>query len=90
MQKHVDIVITGSVHGVGYRYAAWKKARELKLSGWVRNEPDGSVRAVAEGTPEKVAAFIDWCRQGSMLARVKKVDVLTGDIEGYQSFEIRR
>jgi acylphosphatase len=43
------LVITGRVHGVGYRAWLVHKARELGLSGWVRNRPDGAVEALIAG-----------------------------------------
>lgn len=39
----------GEVQGVGFRWTARKVADDLGLSGWVRNEPDGSVSMELEG-----------------------------------------
>ena len=45
MAEHKAVVakVTGRVQGVGYRYAALRMAEKLRLQGWVRNAPDGSV-----------------------------------------------
>lgn len=47
----------GRVQGVGFRWTAAMVARELSVTGWVRNEPDGSVTAEIQGSPSHVGAF---------------------------------
>ena len=49
MKKSVIIVVRGRVQGVFFRASAAEKAAELRLAGFVRNEPDGSVYMEAEG-----------------------------------------
>lgn len=44
------ILFSGSVQHVGFRYTALYFSRELYLTGWVRNNPDGSVEMEAQGT----------------------------------------
>ena len=51
-------VIHGRVQGVFFRDAARQKARDLGLSGWVRNRPDGTVEAVIEGEPSAVQEML--------------------------------
>ena len=46
--------VFGRVQGVGFRYRASYAARELGLTGWVRNEPDGSVTMEVQGLPEQI------------------------------------
>lgn len=41
--------VSGSVQGVGFRYFVWQTARQLGLTGWVRNLPNGTVELLAEG-----------------------------------------
>jgi acylphosphatase len=52
-----------------------EKADQLGIKGWVRNEEDGTVKIVAEGRGGVLEKFIEWCKKGSPLARVDKVDV---------------
>ncbi len=66
--------ISGRVQGVGYRYWAVGTARELALTGWVRNLTDGSVEALAQGAPEAVEAFVSACREGPPGAKVTSVE----------------
>ena len=48
-----DIVVTGRVQGVFYRAGMREQAERLEVAGWVRNEPDGTVRAHLEGRPQR-------------------------------------
>jgi acylphosphatase len=68
-------LIQGQVQGVSYRAAAEKAARELDIKGYVRNLPDGQVEAVAEGEPDALEQFTDWCWQGSRAAKVENVNI---------------
>jgi acylphosphatase len=71
MRMRVRVV--GKVQGVSFRAAALDNATSLGLSGWVRNEPDGSVSAEIEGPGNRVDAFVEWCRTGPPAARVDNV-----------------
>lgn len=88
--KHLNIKITGKVQGVWYRGSAQRKALELGLKGFVRNEPDGSVYAEVEGTSAALEAFCGWCREGPELANVENVEVSDGEWQDFQTFEILR
>ncbi len=82
--------IKGRVQGVSYRYYTVREADRLGLEGWVRNERDGSVTAVAEGNPAKLEDFISFLRRGSPAARVSSIDVEWLESTGeYKRFEIR-
>lgn len=88
-RAHVQV--TGRVQGVFYRHSAAREAARLGLTGWVRNLPDGSVEAVAEGPRDRVQAFVDWCRQGPPSANVLAVDERWSTAEGqHTAFEVLR
>ena len=76
------------VQGVCFRMETRAEAQRLGVSGYVRNMPDGSVEAVAEGDPAAVESLIDWCRRGPPLARVRDVVVVeeepTGREDGFR------
>lgn len=87
--KHVRIKIYGVVQGVWFRQSTKEKALELGLTGWVRNEGDGTVCAEAEGEEEKLDEFIKWCREGSEAAKVDKVEVKDSpELKDYKDFVI--
>jgi acylphosphatase len=56
--KRTIITFTGRVQGVGFRYTAQKKALELKLSGSIQNQLDGSVKAIVEGDDSAIFSLI--------------------------------
>ncbi len=63
-------IVSGRVHGVGFRYFVVRQARALGLTGWVRNLPDGTVEAVAAGPEASVSELEAALRQGPGMARV--------------------
>ncbi len=81
--------MTGFVQGVFFRAEARDRARSLALSGWVRNEPDGSVAAAFEGDRDRVESMVEWCRRGPRGAQVEGVDVEWGEPQGEQGFSVR-
>jgi acylphosphatase len=92
-QNHVraHVMIQGRVQGVYFRASTVYQAQNLGLTGWVRNRPDGSVEAVAEGTREKLEKLIAWCEQGPNGARVTNVEVDWGPAQNnFQVFGIVR
>lgn len=69
----VRLRILGRVQGVWYRGWAIARARELGLSGWIRNRQDGSVEALLRGSESRVRTMIEHCRGGPPAARVERV-----------------
>lgn len=68
-------VVEGLVQGVGFRWFTREQARRHGLRGWVRNEPDGRVRAVAAGPGPSLDAFEAKLREGPSGSRVDTVIV---------------
>lgn len=91
MNEQVHLVIRGKVQGVFYRVSAAETARALGLCGWVRNLPDGSVEAVAQGPKQALDTFIEWCRSGPPAARVDEIDTRWDvTVELFSAFTVRR
>lgn len=84
-----SVTVHGLVQGVGFRYATASEAQRLGVKGWVRNEMDGTVTVMVEGTPDAVAAMVAWCREGPAYARVERVEVEPASPSGARSFAIR-
>lgn len=88
--KTIEITVTGDVQGVSYRYFAKNKAKELGLSGWAKNQLDGTVHIVIQGETEKIDEFVEWTKEGSPMAEVKKVDVIDRSEEtALEGFEVK-
>jgi len=87
--KTYQIIISGRVQGVSFRYFTLKNARQLGLKGWVKNLDDGSVEVVVQCQPEELAPFLKILERGPMLARVERVEcreIATSEI--YSQFTI--
>jgi acylphosphatase len=67
-------VVRGRVQGVGFRWYVEREAQLLGLSGWVRNNYDGSVEVLATGTREQLARLRERLQVGPRAARVDQVD----------------
>ncbi|MGK0358018.1 MAG: acylphosphatase [Bradymonadia bacterium] len=79
----LTVRVAGRVQGVFFRASTREQADALALSGWVRNDMDGSVSAVAEGTADALATWLGWIQAGGPpAARVDRVDVERGDATG--------
>ena len=91
MDETVEAVVRGRVQGVGFRYFAQREAVVLGLTGWVANEPDGSVRCVAVGPRAIVEAFIERLREGPPSALVDRVELSwrPGSSGAFTSFGVR-
>ena len=73
LMKRISIIVSGKVHGVFYRANTEKKANEIGLTGYVRNEPDGTVYIEAQGNEKQLNEFVEWCKRGPERARVDGV-----------------
>jgi acylphosphatase len=90
MDASIQISISGIVQGVGFRYFVKQTADQLGLTGWVRNEPDGTVSAIAEGEESMLKEFVHLIRIGNRLSTVSGVREQAGDWTGdFTDFQIR-
>jgi acylphosphatase len=72
--ERLHAVVHGDVQGVGFRYFVQRKARQLGLRGWVRNNDDGTVEVVAEGARDELEKLKQAVEEGPRMARVDRVD----------------
>ena len=88
--KHYCIKVYGKVQGVFFRDSTRKKAGELALTGFVRNEPDGSVYIEVEGEDIELEKFVSWCNAGPSNAKVEHVEIRESSIKIFKDFKISR
>ena len=91
MNVRAQILISGRVQGVFFRFKILNVAKNQNVTGWVQNTSDGRVKALFEGEKKDVKNLIDFCRSGPPLAKVSKVDVQWKEYIGqFKKFNIRR
>lgn len=83
-----NVVISGRVQGVGFRYWARGEADRLGVRGWVRNRADGSVEAEIEGDPAAVSELLEALSRGPSFAAVDDVTVTEVAVDGEPGFRI--
>jgi acylphosphatase len=83
------VVVHGRVQGVFFRGSTVERARQVGVSGWVRNRPDGTVEAVFEGSEAQVIEMLRYCREGPPWARVEQVEEFEEAPEDLEGFGVR-
>jgi DNA ligase D-like protein (predicted 3'-phosphoesterase) len=87
--RAVRAVVSGSVQGVGFREATRRRARDLGVLGWVRNEDDGTVAVHAEGDADAVEQLLAFLREGPRGAHVGALELQELGVEGHEQFAVR-
>jgi acylphosphatase len=86
---HKNIIVSGIVQGVGFRYHTVRIARSMGIKGYVKNLPDGSVFIEAEAFDHQVEKFILWCSEGPSRASVNEVSVSDAQLKNFTGFDVR-
>lgn len=82
--------VHGRVQGVSFRYYTQKEAKRLGLTGWVRNEFDGTVKVLAEGPKTQLLELANFLQVGPRSAIVDKVDLHWDSVDHrHKDFTIR-
>jgi acylphosphatase len=82
------VIVHGRVQGVFFRDTTRRMAESRGLSGWVRNNPDGTVEAAFEGDPDAVDAMLGFAHEGPRGAAVETVEVIDEEPEGATGFRV--
>ncbi len=83
-------VVYGVVQGVNFRAFVLRHARDLGLSGYVRNlYPEGAVEVKADGKREQLEQLLRHLKEGPRGARVERVEVYEEEPRTESGFEIR-
>lgn len=85
-----QVFVSGRVQGVGFRYYTQEQARELGVTGWVRNLEDGRVEVWIEGDEARVAKMVAWLEHGPSHARVTNTVVHEREAREHTTFEVER
>jgi acylphosphatase len=73
--------VRGRVQGVGFRWFVQNSAAVHDLSGWVRNEADGTVSGEAQGSQARLASFREELLRGPRAAAVDAVDIAARPVQ---------
>ncbi len=86
--KHLNIRVTGHVQGVNFRESARAFAQDAGVTGFIRNEPDGSVWVEAEGESEALDRLVKWLHEGPPGAQVEAVSARESSAQNYAQFTV--
>lgn len=85
----MNLIVTGRVQGVGFRYFTRLAAKRLGVVGWVRNKPDGSVEIQAWADEETFASFLAEIKRGPRFGRVDQIALTKLDLPAnYEEFDV--
>ena len=84
----MQVVYSGRVQGVGFRYTAKKASAGFEVTGTVRNLPDGRVELLAEGARDELEAFRQGIRDAGLEHFIRNEDVhwseASGNLRGFE------
>jgi acylphosphatase len=90
MRTRAEVTFRGKVQGVHFRDYTRRFSKKQKVTGWVMNMPDGTVRAVFEGEKLDIEEVVRLLREEHPNARVDRIDVKWAEFTGeFQEFRIR-
>lgn len=87
----MQILYSGRVQGVGFRYAVKSLATGYEITGTVRNLADGRVELTAEGAKTELEAFLEAIHEGGLAANIRREDANWSEaLGGFTGFAIER
>lgn len=89
MRRHTNILISGKVQNVAFRWHTKHKADDLGITGYVMNTPDGNVWLEVEGESETLEVFLKWCSHGPESAEVRSVKAEEAALKNFNDFHIK-
>lgn len=70
----IHAIVHGKVQGVFFRDNTRRRATELNIGGWVKNNDNGTVELKARGDEEKIKLLVEWLHEGPARAKIENVD----------------
>ncbi len=86
--KTLDILVSGRVQGVGFRYYTVKKAVQYNIKGHVKNMGDGRVKIIVTGNDVDLELFLEELKRGPSMANITDLIVNELPLEKYEIFRI--
>ncbi len=80
-KARAEILVSGLVQGVGFRYYAYRHAEKLELTGYVKNLYSGEVHIICEGNKKRLEEFYGFVKTGPMHAQVKDASIKWGELK---------
>jgi len=81
-------IVHGRVQGVGFRWFVERESSLLGIAGWVRNNHDGTVEVLAQGTRAQLSGLHSRLREGPRASRVDEIEVSDAEpVKGLSSFQ---
>lgn len=88
--KACEVLISGRVQGVGFRWFTEQEARARDVRGYVRNRGDGRVEVFAQADEPSLAEFCERLQEGPRAARVEDVETKPASVDpALTSFTVR-
>ena len=88
-RRRIQVLYSGRVQGVGFRYTVQRLATGFDVTGAVRNLPDGRVELVAEGASDELDAFRQGVRESGLGHFIQDEKASWGEAENqFRGFEI--
>ncbi|NNV06548.1 acylphosphatase [Geobacillus sp. C56-T2] len=78
--KRVHVIAEGRVQGVGFRYFVQHEALKRQLTGWVKNNDDGTVEMEVQGNESALQLFLETIEAGTMFAKVTRLHIAPRDV----------
>jgi acylphosphatase len=89
--SRLEVIFSGRVQGVGFRYTVRSLAAGFEVLGTVRNLPDGTVELVVEGSKSELEAFQQAIRDSAVGRFIQRESAQwSGARGGFRGFEIVR
>ena len=85
----IHCFVSGKVQGVWFRMSTQNRAKELGLTGWARNLPDGRVEVIACGECDKVGQLYEWLKYGPELAEVTDITYAEIAWQNHERFGVK-
>ncbi len=88
-KKRMQVIFSGRVQGVGFRYTVCRVAEAFAVTGYVRNLPDGNVEVMTEGVEQELVDFLNGIRGAQVGRYIAKEQVRWMPATGqYEQFGI--